>query len=367
MPRAVDSKYRKRVFPRRLLAGLLALALLAPLSAGSQQVSFFRIGTGSTSGTYFPIGGLIAAALSNPPGSRACNQGGSCGVPGVIMVAQSTNGSVDNVTAIENGTIESGFSQADIAYWAYSAKGRFEGQVPMRKLRTIANLYPEAMHFIARQSLLARTPADLKGLKVSLDREGSGTRVGGQLVLQAYGLTAEDVDILSLPPGAAADALSTGEIDAFFLIAGTPAEAVVQLAGQKRISLLAISGEPAAALAEAYPYFTPDFIPPGVYPNVSAVETLSVGAQWLVSAEVEEEKVYEITKALWHESTRQLLDSGHPKGRQIKLETALQGLTVPLHPGAERYYREVGLISQSMPDPTEEAPAEPSGQEPAAN
>jgi TRAP transporter TAXI family solute receptor len=363
----VNSKTMKRFLPRRLLAGLLVLLLLAPLSAGSQQVKFFRVGTGSTSGTYFPIGGLIAAALSNPPGSRACDQGGSCGVPGVIMVAQSTNGSVDNVTAIENGTIESGFSQADIAYWAYSAKGRFEGQVPMRKLRAIANLYPEAMHFVARQSLLARTPADLKGLRVSLDREGSGTRVGGQLVLQAYGLSPEDVDVFSLPPGAAADALSTGEIDAFFLIAGTPAEAVLQLAGQKRISLLTISGEPAARLAKDYPYFTPDFIPPGVYPNVSAVETLSVGAQWLVSADVEEAMVYEITKALWHKSTRQLLDSGHPKGRQIKLETALQGLTVPLHPGAERYYREVGLISESMPDPADEKPENSDAQEAPAN
>ena len=310
-----------------------------------------RLGTGSTSGTYFPVGGLIAAALSNPPGSRACELGGSCGVPGLIVVAQSTNGSVDNVTAIESGAIESGFSQADIAYWAYTGTEQFSGQPPMLKLRAIANLYPEAMHLVVDRNDGVFSPEGLAGMKVSLDREGSGTRVGGLLVLNAFGLGEADIEDVAMPPGAAADALAADELDAFFLIAGTPAEAVLQLAGTKAISLLPISGEPAETLAERYPYFSPDFIPSGTYPNVGGVETLSVGAQWLVSADVDEQQVYELTRALWHESTRRLLDSGHPKGKLIKLETALQGVAVPLHPGAERYYREVGVIGRVAPEP----------------
>ncbi len=352
--------------PKGLLrAAALALAFLAVAPAQqrdtlAQDVRFMRVGTGSTSGTYFPIGGLIAAALSNPPGSRACEQGGSCGVSGLILVAQSTNGSVANVTAIQAGTIESGFSQADIAYWAYSAKGRFEGQEPMSDLRAIANLYPEAMHLVVDSTAGIFSLADLKGKRVSLDREGSGTRVGGLLVLEAFGLSPDDMKILDLPPGAAADALVAGQLDAFFLIAGTPAEAVLQLAGTKPVSLLPISGEGAQQLSENYPYFTPDYIPPGVYPNVGAAETLSVGAQWLVNAKVDEELVYQLTKALWHENTRKLLDSGHPKGRFIKLETALQGLAVPLHPGAARFYEEAGLlkdgkvVTPELPEPEEQ-------------
>ena len=339
--------FRPVTRPLPFLALALSFSLSALLYLGAataQDIRFMRIGTGSTSGTYFPIGSLISAALSNPPGSRPCDQGGSCGVPGLILVSQSTNGSVANVKAIQEGTIESGFSQADIAYWAYSGMGRFEGQEPMSDLRAIANLYPEAMHLVVDQNDVIFSPADLKGQRVSLDREGSGTRVGGLLVLEAFGLSPDDVQVLDLPPGAAADALAADELEAFFLIAGTPAEAVLQLASVKPVSLLPITGEGAKQLIAKYPYFTPDYIPSGVYPSVGAVETLSVGAQWLVNAKVGEELVYQLTRALWHENTRKLLDSGHPKGKLIRLETALLGLTVPLHPGAERFYREAGIM-----------------------
>ena len=105
-----------------------------------------------------------------------------------------------------------------------------------------------------------------------------------------------------------------------------------------------IEGPEVDALLERYPYFAKDVIPAAIYPGISRTQTLSVGAQWLVGAEVDEELVYGITKALWHENARQLLDNGHAKGQAITLATALDGVAVPLHPGAERYYREVGLI-----------------------
>ena len=307
---------------------------------------FFRIGTGSTGGTYFPIGGIIASAISSPPGSRPCDRGGSCGVPGLIAVAQSTEGSVANVESIANGRLESGFSQADIAYWAYNGEHIFDNREPLRDLRMIANLFPESVHVVARQNAGIESMTDLKGKRVSIDVEGSGTRVDALLVLQAYGVTKNDIDAVSVPSGLAADMLRAGELDAFIFVAGTPATAVAQLAADSLIKLLPLDGQQADDLIARYPFFSKGSIASATYFNVGETPTVTVGAQWLVSASVPDDEVYEITRALWHPSTRRLLDKGHPKGRLIQLDAALEGQSVPLHPGAERFYQEVGEIPQ---------------------
>ena len=322
-----------------LVAGVILLP--GPQDASAEDIRFFRIGTGSTSGTYFPIGGIIATAISSPPGSRACEKGGSCGVPGLIAVAQSTSGSVDNVDAIGRGLLESGFSQADIAYWAYNGKGAYAKKGAVANLRAIANLYPEAVHIVVRRDARLSSPRDLKGMRVSLDREGSGTKVDAELILRAYGLSAKDVDAQYIPAGQSIDKLRSGELDAFFFIAGAPAKAVSALAEDSSITLLPIRGKEAEALTKKYPFFGSFTIQSGAYFNVPATETLSVGAQWLVDANVEEETVYEITRALWHENTARLLSKGHPTGELITAETALQGVGIPLHPGAERFYEEL--------------------------
>ena len=109
-----------------LVAGCVALA--ASTAVLAQDIKFFRIGTGGTAGTYYPIGGLLANAISNPPGSRACADGGSCGVPGLVATAVASNGSVANINGIQSGSLESGFTQSDVAYWAYSGTGVYEGK-----------------------------------------------------------------------------------------------------------------------------------------------------------------------------------------------------------------------------------------------
>ena len=326
-----------------LALGLAAGAVLLPGAPGAsaEDIRFFRIGTGSTSGTYFPIGGIIATAISSPPGSRPCHQGGSCGVPGLIAVAQSTSGSVDNVDAIGRGLLESGFSQADIAYWAYNGKGAYAKKGAVANLRAIANLYPEAVHIVVRRDAQLNSPRDLRGLRVSLDKEGSGTKVDAELILRAYGLTTKDIEAHYVPAGLSIDKLRAGELDAFFFFAGAPAKAVSALSEDSSITLLPIKGKEAEALINKYPFFGSFTIKAGAYLNVPATETLSVGAQWLVGAEVEEETVYEITRARWHENTAGLLSRGHPTGELISRETALQGIGIPLHPGAERYYEEL--------------------------
>jgi hypothetical protein len=323
-----------------LAMAVLALPVLSAPPAVSQEIQYHRIGTGSTAGTYFPIGGIIASAVSKPPGSRDCAAGGSCGVPGLIAVALSTEGSVENVMGIAEGTLESGLSQADISYWAYNGKGIFAETGPIEKLRAVANLFPEAVHVVVRRDAGVHSLADLRGKRVSLDREGSGTRVDALLILEAFGLGLDDIEAEALAAGDAADRLRAGELDAFIMVVGTPANAVTGLAEDSEITLVPIAGPEADALRKKYPFFAQDRIEAGTYFNVPAIETLSVGAQWLVSADLPEELVYGLTRALWHGTTRRLLDNGHPKGRAIQKVSALDGLAVPLHPGAQRYYEE---------------------------
>jgi uncharacterized protein len=332
-----------RINRRSVLLGGLGTALAASPTL-AQDVTFFRIATGGTAGTYFPIGGLIANAISNPPGSRTCADGGSCGVPGVVATAVASNGSVANVSAIATGSAQSGFTQSDVAYWAFNASGIYEGRPKVDVLRAIANLYPESFHLVARKGAGIKTIKDLKGKRISLDEPGSGTLVDARLILAAYGLTEKDVKAEYLKAQQAADKLKDNALDAFFSVSGWPLGAIAELAATTGIDLVPIDGPEAENLIKAYSFFAADEIPDGAYKGVNGVKTVSVNAIWATSSKQSDQLIYGITAALWNPSTRKLLDSGHAKGRVIKLETATQGLGIPLHVGAEKFYKEKGLI-----------------------
>ncbi|NNG03534.1 MAG: TAXI family TRAP transporter solute-binding subunit [Inquilinus sp.] len=334
---------RIRGLKATVLASLAGLALAAG-AVSAQDLTFFTIGTGGTGATYYPLGGVIANAVSNPPGSRPCDEGGSCGVPGLIAVAQSSRGSVNNVNGINSGLFNSGFSQSDVAYWAYTGTGVFDGQDPMTGLRAIAALYPEHIHLVARADAGIETVADLRGKRVSLDEPGSGTFVDALIILSAYGLTTEDMSVDYLKPGPAGDALRNGQLDAFFIVAGYPTGAVVELASSADVTLVPLADAETAKMVDEYGFFSNDAIPAGTYEGIGETATLAVGAQWITSIEQDEELIYGITAALWNDKTRRLLDVGHAKGASVRTETALDGIGIPLHPGAERFYREAGLL-----------------------
>ena len=332
-----------RINRRSMVLGGLGTALAA-LPTLAQDITFFRVNTGGTAGTYFPIGGLIANAISNPPGSRTCADGGSCGVPGVVATAVASNGSVANVSAIATGSAQSGFTQSDVAYWAFNASGIYEGRPKVDVLRAIANLYPESFHLVARKGAGIKTIKDLRGKRISLDEPGSGTLVDARLILAAYGLTEKEVKAEYLKSQQAADKLKDNSLDAFFSVSGWPLGAIAELAATTGIDLVPIDGPEAENLVKAYSFFAIDEIPDGAYKGVSGVKTVSVNAIWATSSKQPDQLIYGITAALWNPSTRKLLDSGHSKGRTIKLETATQGLGIPLHAGAEKFYKEKGLI-----------------------
>jgi TRAP transporter TAXI family solute receptor len=321
---------------RRAFGVALATAIAGVATVAAQSPAFFRIGTGGTAGTYYPIGGLIANAISGTSGH---------GVDGLVATAVSSNGSVANINAISAGTSESGFSQSDVAYWAYTGTGLYEGKPKVEDLRLIATLYPETVHIVARKDANIKSVADLKGKRVSIDEPGSGTIVDARLVLGAYGLSEADIKPEYLKPGPAGDKLRDNALDAYFFVGGYPTGAITELASSHGITLVPIDGEAADKLIKETGFFSKDKVPAGVYPGVDEeTETIAVAAQWVTSAKQPEELVYNITKALWNENTRKALDAGHAKGKMIVLDNAITSQGIPLHPGAEKFYREVGLL-----------------------
>jgi len=319
------------MFKRFLGLALSIAALSAALPGAAQAQQFFRIGTGGTAGTYYPVGGMIANAVSQPGK--------------IIVTAQASNGSVANVNGIAGGALESGFSQADVATWAQKGTGIYEGKPNVPGLRLIANLYPESVHIVARKGSGIKTVFDLKGKRVALDEPGSGTLVNARLILAAYGIQETDIKPEYIKPNQAGDKMKDGALDAFFFVGGAPAGAIAELAsGGSGIELIPIDGPQAEGLRMASPFFAVDNIPADTYKGVAGVRTLSVGAQWVTSDKADANTVYEITKALFSDATQKALQAGHAKGKLITKENAVKSAGIPFHPGAEKYYKEAGLI-----------------------
>jgi len=324
-----------------ILAGAIAGLTLAGGIAQAQDIKFWRIGTGGAGGTYFPIGGLIANAISNPPGSRPCDKGGSCGVPGLVAIAVSTNASVANVNAIDAGQLDAGLAGAQSVTQGYNGEGKFVGN-KRSNIRVIANLYPEDMHLVLPKGETINSLKDLNGKRVGVAAAGSGTQVSVRQILKHYGIKAEEQE---LGLAQSTQRLADGQLDAFFYAGGTPFASLIQLGSTKGFELYKFSPEEQKEINKIIPYYVDSMIPAGTYENITYdVPTLAVNGQLITSASQDPELIYQITKALWNKNTRKLLDKGHSKGKVIRQETALKGVLIPVHPGAERYYKEVGLI-----------------------
>ncbi|AUL48910.1 immunogenic protein [Bordetella trematum] len=308
----------------------LAVAVAgAATSANAQQ--FFRIGTGGTAGTYYPIGGMIANNVSQPGK--------------LIATAAASNGSVANINGIKGGSFEAGFTQSDVAYWAHNGTGTFEGKPKIEDLRLIATLYPESIHLVARKGAGIKSVADLRGKRVSMDEPGSGTLVDVRMILGAYGMTDKDIKAEYLKPNQAGEKIKDGGLDAFFFVGGAPAGAIAELASSGAgIEIVPLVGPEIDKLRGEQQFFTTDLIPANTYQGVGEVPTISVNAQLVTSAKLPDEVIYEVVKGMYSEPTQKALAAGHTKGKLITKENAVKGAGIPFHPGAEKYYKENGLL-----------------------
>lgn len=323
---------------------LMVLASVADASAEGKP-EIFRIATASKKGTFYPIGSLIAKGLTGPKGGEVCPDKGACGVSNVIALAQVSNGSVANVESVSGGQIEAALAQADVVYWAYTGTGRFAKSGPLRGFRVVANLYPGSLHIVAAATSKIDTVQDLAGKRVALDELGSGTLATAELILASQNIRKADLTPFYVKHNHAGPMMAKGELDAFFFVAGYPTRSVIDTSKTTAIKLISLSTRTIESLVKERPYFAPGKIPAGTYAGIeNDVTTVDIGTQLIVREDLAEQLVYLLTSAMWNGRTRKLLDEGHPKGKQVRLETALRGIGVPLHPGAARFYRERGLL-----------------------
>lgn len=340
------------------LAGRLAAALtfvLGTATAGMAQstittgTTLLRIGTGGQSGTYFPIGSLIAQTVSDMAPGPACTPSGSregrCGVPGLVAVAQISNGSVANAAALQSGENEMALVQADVATWAYGATEVYAGKAPQDRLRFVAHLYPEAMHVVVRRQAGINRIGDLRSRTVALDEPGSGSLIHVRNLLAAYNLAETDLRALYVKPDLAVPRMQSGQLDAFFIVVGWPVKVVSDALASGNATLLPLDINQVRGVMQRNPFLSFGSIPAGAYEGQTEIPTLMVGAQLIVRSDLSDDLVYAFLEALWSERGKSILKAGHPRGADIDFKAALTGRSIPMHPAAERFYRARGLLA----------------------
>lgn len=315
-------KMKKSIF-LAAITGLMVLCLAGVSHAAKNYVS---IATGGTSGTYYPIGGAIASAVTKGSDIQA--------------TAETGNASVANINLVARGDIEIAFVQNDIAFWAYTGKLMFKS--PLQNVRAITSLYPEHVQLILASNANVKTLEDLKGKRVGVGAPGSGVEGDVQAIFQVAKLTYKDMKIDFLDFGATTSRFKDNQIDAGFVVAGYPTASVMDLALTKEITLMDFSDSFLQALAKEHPYFVPSVIPANTYNGVTKdIKTPAVMAIVVTHDKMPEDVIYKFTKAMFENIDA--IHASHAKGKEINLKTALDGLTVPLHPGAAKYFKEKGM------------------------
>lgn len=322
----------------QLSVTLLCLTFLLLPAINAMAMKPFRIGTAGSTGVYYPIGKLIASGLTIEA------QKNNSTLQNFIGVAQNSAGSIDNVLNVVSGEIEAALVQADIAAFAYKGDLTSVRSEKMPSLRAIASLYSEKFQIVVRKDANIRTFHDLKGKKISVDELGSGTLSVMRIVLEAHKMTENDLFPLYLKPVFTHDKLQNGQLQGFVNMAGVPMGAVTQLL-ETGITLVPIDPSVAADINRQYPYLFPGKIDANLYSGIAETPTLEVFALLVVSEQMPDEIAYAITKTLFNKETSKLFADGHPQSQSITLDTALDGISIPLHPGAESFYREKKLLN----------------------
>ncbi|HEY8950150.1 MAG TPA: TAXI family TRAP transporter solute-binding subunit [Rhizomicrobium sp.] len=320
------------------LVALLALAGLLGFGTvnGYAQRIAFTIATGPSSGTYFPVGETIAGIISHPPGMDRCLRSSACGPEGLIASAQTSAGAFANVLSVENGRADSALAQSDVVAQAVAGTGAFKKK--QVHIRAIAALFPEEVHLVVSTRSHIESIAKLRGKRISIGAANSGTAVTARAVLAAYRLRAKTTND---PPDVAAQKLLNGKIDAFFFVGGAPVPLVEGLVETGKASLLPIDGTGRDRLLAHNDGLSEDKIASRTYGRSPAIETISVRALWIVNDQEPNDVVFAVARSLFSPSNRNLLVQGSPAARGIDLRKASRDLPAPLHPGAEKFYREV--------------------------
>lgn len=318
-----------KVLKRVITAGLaLAMAVgVAGCGTGSQNSeNFLNIATGGTSGTYYPIGNAMAEIITKE-------------VEGVDASAQSSGASVANINMLNDGQVEMAIIQNDITYYAVNGQNMFEGK-KVENLRGIASLYPETIQIITTIESGIMSIEDLRGKRVAVGAVGSGIEANMRQILQAYGMSYDDIDEQFLSFAEGANALKDGTIDVACVTAGYPTASVQDVASQKNIRLIPIDEEKITTLTIDYPFYTRTIIPAGIYQGFNQeVSSVSVMAILVATDKMNDRTGYDLTKAIFTNTDK--LVAAHPAAKSIEKRTALAGMGfIHMNDGAEKFLKE---------------------------
>ncbi|OZI36479.1 C4-dicarboxylate ABC transporter substrate-binding protein [Bordetella genomosp. 1] len=313
------------------LAFALAFGVAAPAQAQSKFVS---IGTGGVTGVYYAAGGAICRLVNK---DRATH--------GIRCSVESTGGSVFNVNTIKAGELDLGVVQSDVGFNAFKGEGQFKQAGAYPKLRSVFSIHPEPFTVVARKDANIKSFEDFKGKRFNVGNPGSGTRASMEELLGTMGWTMKDFALASeLRPDEHGSAVCDGKIDGFFYGVGHPSANIQDPTTSCGAQLVSITGPAVDKLVDKYPYYAHATIPAGLYPNnPKETRTYGVTATFVTSADVPEATVYTVVKAVFDnfDDFKKL----HPAFANLKREEMVKnGLSAPLHPGAEKYFKEKGLL-----------------------
>lgn len=319
----------KRKISLIIVLSLIVLAFAGCSDSDKQGTAFVNIGTGGTAGTYFPLGGAFAEIWNN-------------NIEGVNATAQSTGASVANINLLLDEKVEVVIVQNDIVWYAHNGVNMFDGQ-KFEDLRGLCTLYSEPLQIVTTDPNI-KTLSDLKGKKIAVGAIGSGVEANARQIIAAAGLNFDkDIEAKFLSFSEASSGLKDKQVDVAFLTAGIPTAAIQDLSAQHDVYVVPITGDLADGLIEEYDFFTQFTIPAGTYKGQKEdVTTLTVKSMLAVSSNLDEELAYQLTKQIYTNHER--IEAAHNVGKYITKETAAEGMSVPLHKGSEKYFKEEGII-----------------------
>ena len=306
-----------------------AVVLLAGCSKANAKKDYI-LATGGTGGTYYPFGGAIANIWNTK-------------IENMNVTAQATGASAENLRLINKCDAEFGTVQNDVMDYAFNGTDMFAGE-KLSNIATIGTLYPEVIQIAVSENSGINSIYDFKGKRISVGDAGSGVEFNAKQIMEGYGLTFNDIKKSNLSFKESAEAIQNGTLDGCFITAGVPNAALQELAFSAGLKLIPVSGNEAATVMDKYGYYTATTIPGGTYKGSDEdVPALAIKATLAVSASLDEDTVYEMTKALFE--NLQELGNAHAKGKEVSAASAVTGVSVPFHPGAVKYYKEIGLMN----------------------
>lgn len=313
---------------KRLVGVVVTALFVIGMAASVPAADNLVLATGGTAGTYYPFGGAMAKIWNSK-------------IKDMNVTAQTTGASGENVRLINKKEVELALVQSDTLDFAFSAKEAFKE--PLKGMSVIATLYPEIVQVVVAAGSPIKSFADLKGKKVGVGAPGSGTEANFRQLLDAYGMKKEDVSGQFLSFSESAEAFKDKHIDAFIVTAGIPNAGIMDVSTQNEIRILDIPADVTAKLTQKYPFLAAVKVPANTYRGLAAdVSTVAVNAVLICGNQLKDDMVYNLTKALFENQAE--LASAHAKGKELDIKYAVQGVSIPFHPGAVKYYKEKGLM-----------------------